>query len=849
MKLTELIKTTFITAGLFCALTCISSAQQTPDPFEELKSWQFGKSRETLFRIEEIIRSTKPDGYAGIERKLIAALKSPDTAKDAKRYICRWLGIVGSQECVPAVAELLTDPDLSHPARMALEPMNNPLAGAALRDALSKVDGKLLAGVISSLGVRRDAQSVPILKRFLPNPDPIIAEAAILALGQIGNEESADALESFKPSQNLERARERALITAASRLAEAGLKTRASAIYKKLFDSAQSPATRMSAVNGLANTLPRNEAVIFLLARLQDQDEKIRASALSAYRQCPDLSVKNGVAEKLPQLSADAQLLLLGILADLDSVNVRAPALKVLQSSNDDRVRSAALECLARHGEPADVKPIAEIASKKSSISDSALRTLQRMNKPGVDDALVKLIESSDSALRAVALNALSNRRVESAIPTLVRLLKGNDAGLAVEAAKGLAIIGTPDQTKELASIIAATENRELRDAASSAIKAISRKAVDKSALSATILASLNAAKTVPARSALLQLLVFTGGETALKTVVNSLNDPQPEIKTAAFNSLVAWNDDSAAPYLLDIARNTADEKQAVVALRDGCLRIAEMDEIPINRRVQILQNVIQVAKRVDEKKRAISLLGEIPSPEALKILQTTATDPSLKTESIASTIKLARQIGALYPQQALSALEQIKAQATDDATRKQAEQAISAVKTAGLSPDGFILAWLITPYYTKEGKDGSSLFNEPFPPELGDSKVDWRPCTVPATKKNSLIEFDKMPAYRGDNRVVYLKTIIVSDSVQDAQLQLGSDDGIKVWLNGKVVHQNNAVRPCVPGQDKAKIRLVQGENTLMIKLTQGGGEWAVCCKICAPDGKELTGITISPKN
>lgn len=857
MKRLHLLKSIILVSGLICAALsggyfvypAAAQQQQAADPFDELKSWQFGKSRETLFRIEELIRSTKPEGYKDIERRLISILKAPDTTKEAKRYICKWLVIVGSEECVPAVAELLTDPKLSHPARIALEPMNNAAAGAALRNALSKVDGKLLAGVISSIGVRRDVQAVALLKRFLTHQDPIVVETAMAALGQIGTDDAAVALEQLLPAQNLERARERSLITAAGRLAESGSKTRAAAIYKKLFDSSQSPATRMAAIEGLVNTLPRNDAVSFLIVQLQNNDEKLRSSALSTFRQCYDTAIQNGVAEKLDTLNAGAQLALLAIMTDLEKVNARTPAMRILQKSNDDTVRAAALECLARHGEAADVITIAQIAASKSAVSDAALKTLQRMNKPGVDDALVKMIESKDSGLRAVALNVLSNRRVEAALPALVRLLQGKDTALAVEAAKGLAILGTSAQVENLVSVITTTETEELRDAAASAVKAIARKANDKSTLSASIISGYNKAKSVPARAALLRLLVFIGGETALKTVVAALNDQQQEIKTAAFNTLVSWNDDSAAPYLLDIAKNSTDEKQAIVALRDGCLRLGEMEEIPANRRVQILENAIAIAKRMEEKKRAVSLLGEIPSQDSLNVLKKAAATPALASDANLAIIKLARQIGAAYPQQALAALEEIKSQTSDENIRKQAEAAIVSVKNAGLSPEGYIHAWLITPPLMKEGKDGSALFNEVLPPEQPDSKVEWRPYTLPPNRKNGLIEFDKMNAYRGENRVVYLKTTIISDTAQDARLDMGSDDGIKVWLNGKVVHSNNAVRPCSPGQDKIKIRLNQGENTLLVKLTQGGGEWAISCRICTPDGKNISGITIAPKN
>ena len=85
--------------------------------------------------------------------------KSTSICTPAVTSTTRWLGVVGSAKSVPALAALLSDPDLAHPARMALEPMANADAGTALRAALGKVQGKLLSGVIASIGARRDPQA------------------------------------------------------------------------------------------------------------------------------------------------------------------------------------------------------------------------------------------------------------------------------------------------------------------------------------------------------------------------------------------------------------------------------------------------------------------------------------------------------------------------------------------------------------------------------------------------------------------------------------------------------------------------------------------------------------------
>jgi hypothetical protein len=61
------------------------------------------------------------------------------------------------------------------------------------------------------------------------------------------------------------------------------------------------------------------------------------------------------------------------------------------------------------------------------------------------------------------------------------------------------------------------------------------------------------------------------------------------------------------------------------------------------------------------------------------------------------------------------------------------------------------------------------------------------------------------------DQCVVYLKTRVYSPREQKVRLEIGSDDGIKLWINGKLVHAKNAMRPLQPGEDTAEAVLKEG--------------------------------------
>jgi HEAT repeat protein len=223
------------------------------DAFEALKRLDWGTDLNVLSPIEDAVIAAHGDANVSqdLEGRLIHALKG-DLSRDAHGYVCRKLTIVGTAAAVGALASQLGNKDHSHMARYALERINVPEAGAALRDALDKVHGTQKIGVISSLGSRRDVAAVPPLAKLLTTDDPAVARAAALALGTIGSTESAAALHAALPSAN---GNKQSVIDALLSCAEALLATdqqaHAKAIYVSLSDEHQPRLVRLAATRGL----------------------------------------------------------------------------------------------------------------------------------------------------------------------------------------------------------------------------------------------------------------------------------------------------------------------------------------------------------------------------------------------------------------------------------------------------------------------------------------------------------------------------------------------------------------------------------------------------------------------
>jgi len=66
----------------------------------------------------------------------------------------------------------------------------------------------------------------------------------------------------------------------------------------------------------------------------------------------------------------------------------------------------------------------------------------------------------------------------------------------------------------------------------------------------------------------------------------------------------------------------------------------------------------------------------------------------------------------------------------------------------------------------------------------------------------------------------------IESPQEKDVQLLVGSDDGMKIFLNGKLVHNYFETRSLMLDQDTVNVRLSTGVNRILFKIDQYSGEW-----------------------
>ncbi len=89
---------------------------------------------------------------------------------------------------------------------------------------------------------------------------------------------------------------------------------------------------------------------------------------------------------------------------------------------------------------------------------------------------------------------------------------------------------------------------------------------------------------------------------------------------------------------------------------------------------------------------------------------------------------------------------------------------------------------------------------------------------------------------------IAYAWAEIEMPAARKGLLGVGSDDGVKVWLNGKLVHENWIGRPPREDDDVVPVELQAGRNRLLLKIQNMEGPWGFACRVMGPtaQGRKL---------
>lgn len=466
------------------------------DPFLQLGNLPLDRDRAPLVLVEQAVleATADPRQAADAELRLLTVLQS-DAPIETKRFLCRQLYLVGSETSAPILGRLLSDPQLAHLARAALEAIPSFSAGAALRQALPTLRGDLLVGAINSLGERRDPASVPALIPQLRSRDAAVVQAAVVALGRIGRDPAWDLLRAVAGQYDprlaegvlvsitlAEDAKRRldvtvvfdALLRCADALFKEGRTDRTTEILARVFEAAPVPRPqRVAALVSLTRAAP-DRAVPLILKLLRGGDPVLQTAAAGQLSQLPVSSAAPIIA-LLEALPAAVQSRVIATLADRDDPSLLAPWLRASVSS-DAGVRTAGLRALATQpGQSQIVQFLLSVAAGETEDSPTARTSLVRLQGPGVDSDLAAHLDQGQVAMRAEAARCLGLRGARQTTPRLLKAMHDANASVRFAALESLGMLGGEQELPSLLSHLANVSASAEQEVAARAVLGVAR--------------------------------------------------------------------------------------------------------------------------------------------------------------------------------------------------------------------------------------------------------------------------------------------------------------------------------------------------------------------------------------
>ncbi|MCH7520571.1 MAG: ThuA domain-containing protein [Candidatus Marinimicrobia bacterium] len=615
------------------------------DVMSRLATYDYGDSRLALTDLTEVVRTAYGSfpALALIERRLLAFLGSGATLA-AKQFVCRRLSLIGTEAAVPTLAAMLTDPSTSDMARYALERIPGDAVDAALLEALPKAVGNEKAGIINTLGQRRDGASVALLTGFILDSNPMIAASAVAALGNIAGPEAAEVLAVAKDhaTGQLRLLVLDAYLKCADGFADQGDPAQANIIYRQLYASGENGPIRLAALRGLVQTSvgPAEEIIMEALGR---EEPDLASVAIGLVHALPRTENIDALVQLLPNLTVAGQVQLLTALARRGDPAHLAAVVNATRSA-DAEVRLTAIQALAPLGDRSTLDLLTRVATAGLGIESEAARgSIYRLTGPRIDKTILARIPEAEPDIKIELIRSIEHRRIAGATRTLFQAAADTDPGVRVEAIKVLKVAASGKDVPALVGLLVQAQSDAERRAAEQTVVVVAGKIAREDRRAAAVLAALPAAEDLAVRGSLLQVLGEIGDRSALPVLRASLADGNVEVQTAAIRALSVWPTTEPLPDLREIAKASGHTVHQVLALRGYVHLLSLESERSDEEAVGLYREALALAPNDSERRMVLSGLANRQAIGALELAVEYLDDGTLQQEAEVAVARIAR--------------------------------------------------------------------------------------------------------------------------------------------------------------------------------------------------------------
>lgn len=593
------------------------------DVWEDLAKYKMGDGTEPPLPVEvqAKIVTTPVDQMGTIEDSLIKIIESKESTPDSKWFSCRMLQRIGTDKCVPVLAALLCDEQMSHFARLTLERMkDSDQAGKALRDALEKASDKLKPGIMGSIAARRDEDAVKEIAKLISSSDSAVVKGALSSLGKIGGKKASKVLAKAEVAEDMQPVRLDAMLVCAESTGD-------SDVYEDIYSKEKSDTHRAAALRGLLITDEKDGCAI-MSELVKGDDSYLRSAALRFVVMEQGERLTKAMTDVLGELCAAKQAELIILLGERGDCLAREAVTKFL-TSEDKVLRESAITALGGIGDVGSVKLLLQQAASEE-YKAQAIKGIAAMTDTGVNTVLIAAL--ADNSLAVPAIQALALRGNPDAVPELIKLISFDNIEIRKGAWTGLSALASLQDVDGLIKKMLAISDAGEKGHAQGALKQLCSNIKDKNACINVFVPYYDSSDD-STKLFILDVAAVAGSSVGLKLTQQAIKSENQALYDKGVRALAAWSSMSAEKDLLDLAQNGKDDKTKIIAIR-GYIQIVGRDERNEDKRVEKYQKIQALVQRADEKKLLIGGLGGIRRQSALKMLSEYVLDADVRIEA-----------------------------------------------------------------------------------------------------------------------------------------------------------------------------------------------------------------------
>lgn len=133
------------------------------------------------------------------------------------------------------------------------------------------------------------------------------------------------------------------------------------------------------------------------------------------------------------------------------------------------------------------------------------------------------------------------------------------------------------------------------------------------------------------------------------------------------------------------------------------------------------------------------------------------------------------------------------------------------------------------------EYSENEASLNPTVPVEYNGETFEWVSYNHPIVEMQTAFDWSDLTS----GQAAYAYTELQNDQEQKVTLAISADDGCKVWLNGEEVLSSHDQQNNLIDLNKVNVTLIEGTNTLVIKIVNRTGDWGTLVRFLPPDSTE----------